>query len=48
VLEWLSAFFIHRGVPCYLRSDNDLKFTAIKVRQWLAQGEGENTLHRAW
>ena len=37
VLEGLSDLFIHRGVPRYLRSDNGPEFTAIKVRQWLAQ-----------
>ena len=39
VLQRLNDLFIHRGVPRYLRSDNDPEFTAIKVRQWLAQVE---------
>lgn len=39
VLERLSDLFIHRGVHRYLRSDNGPEFTAIQVRQWLAQVE---------
>lgn len=39
VLQRLNDLFIHRGVPRYLRSDNGPEFTAIKVRQWLAQVE---------
>lgn len=39
MLERLSDLFIRRGVPLSLRSDIGSDFTAIKVRQWLAQVE---------
>jgi transposase InsO family protein len=35
VLERLSDLFVRRGVPDYIRSDNGLEFTALKVREWL-------------
>ena len=37
VLERLSDLFVRRGVPTYIRSDNGLELTAIKVREWLAR-----------
>lgn len=37
VLERLNDLFIRRGVPTYLRSDNEPEFTAKKVRAWLGK-----------
>jgi putative transposase len=37
VLERLSALFVRRGVPTYIRSDNGSEFTATKVREGLAR-----------
>ena len=39
ILEGLSDLFIHRGVPSYLRSDNDPEFTANRIRDWLTPVE---------
>jgi len=35
LLERLSALFICRGVPDYVRSDNGPEFRAHRVRDWL-------------
>ncbi len=34
-LDQLTALFIQRGIPDYIRSDNGAEFTAKMVRQWL-------------
>ncbi len=36
VIDVLSDFFILRGVPGHVRSDNDLEFVAKAVRTWIA------------
>jgi transposase InsO family protein len=36
VIDTLSDLFILRGVPAFLRSDNDPKLTAQAVRDWIA------------
>lgn len=35
VLERVSDLFVRRGVPNYIRSDNDPEFTAKNLREWL-------------
>jgi transposase InsO family protein len=37
VLHRLTALFVTRGVPDYIRSDNGPEFTAKAVRQWLSR-----------
>lgn len=39
VLERLSALFIRRGVPDYIRSDNGTEFLAKMVRRWLQRAD---------
>ena len=35
MIEVLSKLFITRGLPKYIRSDNDPEFTSKVIRQWL-------------
>ena len=35
-----------RGVPEYVRSDNESEFTAKAVRDWLKAVGGEDLMHR--
>jgi putative transposase len=35
VLETLGELFLKNGIPEYIRSDNGLEFTAIRLRKWL-------------
>jgi putative transposase len=37
VLQQLTALFVARGTPAYLRSDNGPELTATAVREWLAR-----------
>jgi putative transposase len=37
VLQQLTALFVARGTPAYLRSDNGPELTAAAVREWLAR-----------
>jgi putative transposase len=37
VLQQLTEFFVARGTPAYLRSDNGRELTASAVREWLAR-----------
>lgn len=39
IIEILSALFVTKVTPSYLRSDNGSEFTAIKLREWLKQVE---------
>lgn len=36
VIDALSDLFIPRGVPAYIRSDNDPEFVAQALRDWIA------------
>jgi len=37
VLETLADFFIIKGIPDYIRSDNGPEFPAVMLREWLAR-----------
>ena len=44
VIDALTDLFILRGVPAYIRSDNDPEFIAEAVRQWI-KAVGSNTAY---
>ena len=37
VIEQLFQFFILKGIPEHIRSDNGPEFTAREIRRWLAK-----------
>ena len=37
VLHTLGELFVHRGLPCHIRSDNGAEFAAKAVRGWLGR-----------
>jgi len=37
VIEQLFQLFVLRGIPEYIRPDNDPEFTAREIRRWLAR-----------